>query len=122
MFSIQSLSLPALALATAVVALPALTPIDAQARERTATTTGPKGNTAIRSTNRAGGDVNSSTTTSGGKTMSRQVDRDGQGNTSATATGPRGQTATRETTRDANGSNTTVTGPNGQTGTVTVTR
>ena len=46
---------------------------------------------------RAGGDVQSSTTGPNGKTSSRVVDRSASG-TTATLTGPNGKSATRTTT------------------------
>lgn len=113
--------LPALALTLGLAATQALLAEPAQARERTATATGPNGKSATRQVSREQGQVSSSTTTSGGKTASRQVERT-EGGTSATATGPNGKTATRETVRTDTGSTTTVTGPNGQQATVAVQR
>jgi hypothetical protein len=115
-------TLSALMFAAAVLAAQAALPSVAHARDRSATATGPAGNTATRNVSRANGDVTSSTTTSGGKTASRTVDRSGEGKVDATLTGPNGNTATRSTTRSETGSNTTVTGPNGQSGSVVVKR
>ena len=112
---------PALALTLSLLATQALLAEPAQARDRTATATGPNGKTATRQVSREEGQVSSSTTTSGGKTASREVERTATG-TSATVTGPKGKTATRETTRTDTGSATTVTGPDGKQGSVTVQR
>jgi cytoskeletal protein RodZ len=119
---ISLLSRRSSALATGVVGMAAVFALlaatgDAQARERSSSATGPKGNTAQRDVTRSQGDVSSTTTTSTGKTASRNVDRS-PGSTTATATGPNGKTATRVTTRSGTGSSqSTVTGPNGQTAT-----
>ncbi len=108
-----------MSLASAGVLLAAA--VDAQARERNATVTGPGGNVAQRHATRSQGDVSSTTTGPNGRTASRNVDRS-PGAATATVTGPSGQTATRNTTRTDGGSQTTVTGPNGQTNSLTVTR
>jgi hypothetical protein len=93
----------------------------AQARDRSTTVTGPKGQTATRDVSRSDGDVSSSTTGPNGKSTSRVVDRS-PGSTSAVVTGPNGKTASRLTTRTPTGSQTTATGPNGQTASRVVTR
>lgn len=110
-----------LTLATAFAAQ-ALLVTEVQARERSATASGPNGNSATRNVQRANGDVSSSTTTGDGSTLAtRNVDRSAS-STSGSATGPQGSTATRNTTRTQGGSSTVVTGPNGQSGGVAVTR
>lgn len=86
----------------------------AQARERQTTLTGTKGRTATRHVQRAGGDVNATTTGPNGNSMARSVDRNADGTTNASITGPNGRTATRQVTRSGEGSSATVTGPNGQ--------
>jgi hypothetical protein len=73
--------------ATLLAATSALLP--AQARERSATITGPQGQTATRQVERLEGDVDSSTTGPNGEVISRSVDRSA-GSADAVLTGPRG--------------------------------
>ena len=115
-----SIRLALVAALSAVLLVPAM----AEARERATTVSNAKGQSATRHVNRSAGNVQSSTTTATGQTLStRTVDRSAASTTS-TVTGPQGNTATtsRQTTKTEDGSTTTVTGPKGGEKSLTVTR
>jgi hypothetical protein len=70
---------------------------EAEARQRSATFTGPNGQSASRNVSRSQGNVSSTTTGPNGQSASRNVSRTASG-TEATVTGPNGQSATRSVT------------------------
>lgn len=102
------------ALVAGALLLAALAAEPATARERSATITGPNGQTAERQVSREMGQVSSSTTGPDGKSTSREVSR-GDGQAEATVTGPNGRQWQRVVNRDADGSQAARTGPAGRT-------